>query len=333
MTCQRIPRIVVCCLGLAFASPAAFAVNDDHLSGPEAAPAQGSDQQAHDLAVWQGLRADLGLTDGEVRIAQNPQTTAQLAPTVTQTPTGPATPAPAKQGSDVDVLSEVKEFYRGLIKQPNGLPPGVVADFKPDPAPAAEVCSDPELPSDSENATLILGPALRYQGALRWGSANWRVDCSGLIIRAAADGGKPGLPHSAAELWKIGTRVDKSEMKPGDLVFFKNTYKRGISHVGIFAGGRKFLHASSGKKKVTTGNLNDRYFQALGDKTLGLPGEEAAGREEDEEIAHRARQTKGTARAVPFRSGPHFQSSGTNGIGVTLSLASLFPRRTRTMKV
>ncbi len=261
MTCQRISRIVVCCVGLAFASPAAFAVNDDHLSGPEAAPTQGSDQQANDLAVWQGLRADLGLTDGEVRIAQSAQTTAQLAPTVAQTPTGPATPAPAKQGSDVDVLSEVKDFYRGLIKQPNGLPPGVVADFKPDPAPVEEQ-ADPELPSDSENTCLILDLALRYQGVpYRWGGANrGGVDCSGLIIRAAADGGKPGLPHSAAELWKIGTRVDKSEMKPGDLVFFKNTYKRGISHVGIFAGGSKFLHASSGKKKVTTGNLSDPYF-------------------------------------------------------------------------
>jgi cell wall-associated NlpC family hydrolase len=256
----RLTRIALLCVGLALASPAAFAApDDDQAAGPEAAPAQGGDPQALDQAVWDELKRDLGLTASETR---QPAAAGDLhlQPTlaVAQTPTAP------QQGA-ADVLREARDFYRDLMKRPSGLPPGVVARFDLEPAARQEEPDDaPEagLPEDSENTGLILDLALRYRGVpYRWGGANrGGVDCSGLIIRAAADGGKPGLPHSAAELWKIGTPVAKEDLQAGDLVFFKNTYKPGVSHVGIFVGGTKFLHASSRKRKVTTGNLAEPYF-------------------------------------------------------------------------
>ncbi len=152
--------------------------------------------------------------------------------------------------------------YRELIAKPLNLPKGLRASFTPAPKAAPKARTEPGSAVDAANTSVILALAMRYQGVpYAWGGANrGGLDCSGLIIRAAADAGKPGLPHSAAELWKIGTRIPKAELRPGDLVFFKNTYKPGISHVGVFSGGTKFLHASSGKGKVTVGDLEDPYF-------------------------------------------------------------------------
>jgi cell wall-associated NlpC family hydrolase len=46
------------------------------------------------------------------------------------------------------------------------------------------------------------------------------------------------------------------------LVFFKNTYKRGISHVGIYIGGGQFIHAANAHKGVRTDSLSSSYYQA-----------------------------------------------------------------------
>lgn len=94
----------------------------------------------------------------------------------------------------------------------------------------------------------------------RWGGTTSRgLDCSGLIYRALARLGIR-VPHSAALLAQRGTPVSLLRLRPGDLLFFANTYKPGISHVGIYLGGDNFLHASSGAGRVTIGSLKDRYF-------------------------------------------------------------------------
>jgi hypothetical protein len=49
-------------------------------------------------------------------------------------------------------------------------------------------------------------------------------------------------------------------LRPGDLVFFKNTYKRGISHVGIYVGGGEFIHAASRRRRVVVDRLDEAYF-------------------------------------------------------------------------
>ncbi|MMZ43503.1 Murein DD-endopeptidase MepS/Murein LD-carboxypeptidase precursor [compost metagenome] len=63
-----------------------------------------------------------------------------------------------------------------------------------------------------------------------------------------------------------GTRVEKNQLMPGDLVFFKNTYKSphiyGVSHVGIYIGNNQFIHNSSGDKTVVVGSLNNSYYVA-----------------------------------------------------------------------
>ena len=92
-----------------------------------------------------------------------------------------------------------------------------------------------------------------------WGGASFSgMDCSGLILATLRRHGIVA-PHSAAELFKLGQQVDGA-LQPGDLVFFTNTYKPGISHVGLYVGGNEFLHASSGRGRVTIGNLDDPYY-------------------------------------------------------------------------
>jgi peptidoglycan DL-endopeptidase CwlO len=69
------------------------------------------------------------------------------------------------------------------------------------------------------------------------------------------------IPRASASLYNAGTPVTLSDLRPGDLVFFKNTYRRGISHVGVYAGHNKFVHASNRKLGVTVTALSDPYYQ------------------------------------------------------------------------
>ena len=72
-------------------------------------------------------------------------------------------------------------------------------------------------------------------------------DCSGIIYYVAKSMGY-SVPRTATNQWNAGyTKVSRSELQPGDLVFFTNTYhsSKYITHVGIYVGDGKFLHASS----------------------------------------------------------------------------------------
>ena len=78
-----------------------------------------------------------------------------------------------------------------------------------------------------------LGDRYAYAGA---GPNSW--DCSGLTMKAWQAAGVK-LPHSAGQQYRIGKKISKSQLRNGDLVFFY----RGISHVGLYAGNGKVIHA------------------------------------------------------------------------------------------
>ncbi len=86
------------------------------------------------------------------------------------------------------------------------------------------------------------------------------LDCSSFVQRVYKKHGKK-LPRTANAQASVGKHIDKNKLKKGDLVFFKNTYKRGISHVGIYLGKDRFIHASSGAKKVTISKLSKKYYR------------------------------------------------------------------------
>ncbi len=94
------------------------------------------------------------------------------------------------------------------------------------------------------------------------GTSRSGFDCSGFVryILGAASG--VALPRTATEQYDHGAKIPDGQLRPGDLVFFKNTYKRGISHVGIYVGGGEFVHAANSHKGVRMDHLSDRYYQA-----------------------------------------------------------------------
>lgn len=100
--------------------------------------------------------------------------------------------------------------------------------------------------------------ASRYAGTpYVWGGeSRYGFDCSGFIIRVMRDLGYKALPHSAAEQFTYGQPVARSLLRPGDLVFFANTYKPGISHVGIYIGKGRFIHAASTRQGTIVSHLD-----------------------------------------------------------------------------
>jgi len=107
----------------------------------------------------------------------------------------------------------------------------------------------------------IVRTAYAYRGTrYRFGGTSGRgFDCSGFVKFVYATKGIK-LPHSSRELFNHGTPVSKVDVQPGDLVFFKNTYRYGISHVGLYVGDGRFIHASTHRGGVRVDNLSDAYF-------------------------------------------------------------------------
>ena len=83
------------------------------------------------------------------------------------------------------------------------------------------------------------------------------VDCSGLVQQTFLSRFGLELPRTTRYQAAVGRAIDRSELRPGDLVFFKTGYK--TRHVGIYKGESQFLHASS-SEGVTTSDLNNPYW-------------------------------------------------------------------------
>ena len=113
--------------------------------------------------------------------------------------------------------------------------------------------------------------ALRYRGVpYRYAGMSSRgMDCSGLVARVLQAHGIRA-PHNSRALYKLGTTVSRARLKADDLVFF-STRGRGISHVGIYLGGGKFVHASSGGGRVQVDSLDSGYYakRFVGARRLG----------------------------------------------------------------
>lgn len=91
------------------------------------------------------------------------------------------------------------------------------------------------------------------------GSGPKSFDCSGLTMYVYKKFGI-SLPHSATAQSKIGTKVARENLQPGDLIFFRNyRTNKGIGHVGIYIGNNKFVHASTEKTGVITSTLSGSY--------------------------------------------------------------------------
>jgi len=118
----------------------------------------------------------------------------------------------------------------------------------------------------AQNQALASGNVVQAAYAFRGtryvmgGTSRSGFDCSGFVRYILSATGGVDLPRTATEQYIHGTPISHDQLQPGDLVFFKGTYKRGISHVGIYAGGGKFIHAANAHKGVRMDNLGDSYY-------------------------------------------------------------------------
>lgn len=104
-------------------------------------------------------------------------------------------------------------------------------------------------------ASKYLGIPYRYGGMSRRG-----IDCSGLVCLVYKDVSGAKLPHSSRKLRRCSRLVSLSSAQAGDLVFFKGDFLGMITHVGIYLGNNRFIHASS-KQGVMYSSLEQKYFK------------------------------------------------------------------------
>jgi len=101
----------------------------------------------------------------------------------------------------------------------------------------------------------LIGTSYKYGG----GSPGSGFDCSGLVSHVFQEVAGLTLPRDSQAMSRIGEKVDKTELQPGDLVFF-NTSRQPFSHVGIYIGEERFVHAPSRDRDVEVSNLRSRYW-------------------------------------------------------------------------
>ena len=87
------------------------------------------------------------------------------------------------------------------------------------------------------------------------------LDCSGMVSYVYQKSVDMRLAGSAADLARQGKPVDAAQLRPGDLVFF-NTRNKSYSHVGIYIGDDRFVHAPNSRGKVRTESLRSGWFAA-----------------------------------------------------------------------
>jgi cell wall-associated NlpC family hydrolase len=84
-------------------------------------------------------------------------------------------------------------------------------------------------------------------------------DCSGLVRHVFLEAQGVSLPDTSREMSRVGATVRRESMQPGDLVFY-NTLKRAFSHVGIYLGDNRFIHAPSTGSEVRIENMDSPYW-------------------------------------------------------------------------
>jgi cell wall-associated NlpC family hydrolase len=107
-----------------------------------------------------------------------------------------------------------------------------------------------------QQALALIDVPYRYGGSSPSG-----FDCSGLVHYVFKAAAGLELPRRTEDMSRVGRPVESSELQPGDLVFF-NTFRRAYSHVAIYIGEGRFLHAPARGGRVRIEPMGDRYWKS-----------------------------------------------------------------------
>jgi cell wall-associated NlpC family hydrolase len=115
----------------------------------------------------------------------------------------------------------------------------------------------------ASNGNEVVRVAKKYKGAqYKSGGASPKgFDCSGFTWYVYKKATGKDITRGVEEQWKHGRSVGRGKWRPGDLVFFENTFERGLSHVGIYISGDDFIHAENEKTGVVISSLDSDYYR------------------------------------------------------------------------
>jgi cell wall-associated NlpC family hydrolase len=117
---------------------------------------------------------------------------------------------------------------------------------------------------DGDVTAEIVVQALALLGVpYRWGGNDPArgLDCSGLVRHVVKSVGPVELPRRSEEMRRVGLGVNRADLRAGDLVFF-NTLGHPFSHVAIYVGDGRFVHAPGRHGQVRVDEIDDRYWRA-----------------------------------------------------------------------
>ena len=128
-------------------------------------------------------------------------------------------------------------------------------------APSGSSSSSASASVSGVTGARILAEAQKYLGTpyVSGGASPSGFDCSGFVYYVLKQLGY-SVSRTPAAQFSIGTSVSKENLKPGDIVFFANTYISGISHVGIYAGNGQFIHSPNSRSTVCYSDLTSGYW-------------------------------------------------------------------------
>ncbi len=143
------------------------------------------------------------------------------------------------------------KFYRG----------GVSTGTEPSADALGKNEGDSNIVTGSVTGAQIVSKAEQYLGVpYKWGGTSPSgFDCSGFVYYVFRSMGI-NISRTLVTMYAQGTKIDKDELQPGDIVLFQNTYKAGVSHVGIYVGNGKFIHSPSSGKVVSYADLYSDYY-------------------------------------------------------------------------
>ncbi len=141
--------------------------------------------------------------------------------------------------------------------------PAVAAENAPAAPVEATAAANPAPKGYFDRAGELVIHALSLIGVkYKWGGndPDGGLDCSGLVSHVFNEVTGMVLPRDSRSMSKVGAAVDKTDLQPGDLVFF-NTLRKPFSHVGIYIGEDRFVHAPRRGREVEVSELRDGYWK------------------------------------------------------------------------
>lgn len=232
--------------------------------------AKGFQMSLADLKQLNNLTSDVIFVGQKLKVSGRP-----VAPVPTPTPPKPSSPITKPDISGAytvksgDSLSSIARKYRisvAELKQLNNLTSDAIFVGQTLKLTGGETSGGQQPPDKPEfsdapfSIAALIAESKKHLGTpYVWGGAQPSgFDCSGFIYYVFNKAGK-NIPRTNTDgYYSRSYYVDKPQ--PGDLVFFVNTYKKGISHMGIYIGGNQFIQASS-SQGITITSLDNAYFK------------------------------------------------------------------------